>query len=286
MVAVSNTDTVWNQYIETCDQFVKNWYTLTDGTECRMSDSYNIAENMAFLSDIKEMVSPIPYVQSVKIINRYGKETLSYGTGISNTEELTEPFMEEIKNQGAADNCLAWKVKHKYKSEKEIVLFSVYYQEASPGTEYYSGTVVMHMDAKILANSIFSSSNQADFIIFILDEEGRVVLSSTEEFCGEDWSEKSFVQEILAGEKVVSNALINDERELEVVGRPSERSGYYVAAAMEPIGMMSEVVRLLDVILIVMLIFSALIVLITRKVCEKLYRPFYGMLSDFHQTIA
>lgn len=283
-ISVSNTDIVFSQYIQSSVGLVKNWYYTADGQECRMDRVRQTARHMGFINEMRQMVSTVPYVQSVSILNYRGEEMLFFGTGLVYTQELEKPFFLELKKKEAPKVGFAWNVKSRYDDQPDVPLLTVYFQEAEPGDVHYCGTVAMHLDARMLGKSIFSSADQTDFQIFIIDEEGRVAVGSASSCCGEDWSEKEFMNEIRNGQTGPFYEEEADGSESELVAMPSAMKGYYIVARAKAGETAGTAGRILNVLLGSGLLVSVFIFISTLLLCMRLYRPFYGMLSELRQS--
>lgn len=284
VMSILNTDIVFSQYIQSGIGLVKNWYHTAEGQDCRMDRSRQTAKHMGFINDMRQMVSAMPYVQSVGILNYRGEEMLSFGMGLSYTQELEEILFEKLKQKTVPEVCFFWNVKNRYEDQPDVPLFTVYFQEADPGDDHYCGTVAMHLDARTLGKSIFSTADQENFQIFILNEEGMVATGSVASCFGEDWSKKEFMREILDGGQGSFYETEEDGSVSELTAVPSVIEGYYVVARARAEENTGTAGHILNVLLISCLFASVFIIIATLLVCTRLYRPFYGMLSDFQQS--
>ena len=282
-MSVSNTDIVFKQYIQSGTELVKNWYYLAEGQKCRMSREYDLAEHMEFVHDMQQMVSTLPYVQSVEILNQNGEENLSFGTGISYTEPLQKLLLEKLKEQEEGSG-FAWKVKNRYANQADISLLTLYYQEAKPSESHYGGTVALHLDGKVLSKSIFSEVNQEKFQVYILNRNGMVVASSVASSCGENWSETKIMQKV-SGE--IQNETFfseTDGKKKEWLAMKSAVPGYYILSRMENGITDGEMGKIWTLLLISGMLLSVFVIVVTILICYRLYDPFYGMLTELQNT--
>lgn len=283
LMSVLNTDIVFSQYIQSGVGLVKNWYQTAEGQDCRMDRSRQTAKHMGFINDMRQMVSAMPYVQSVNILNYRGEEMLSFGMGLSYTQELEDALFQKLEQKTVPEVCFFWNVKSRYEDQPDVPLFTVCFQEADPGDDHYCGTVAMHLDARMLGKSIFSTADQENFQIFILNKDGMVAAGSISSCLGEDWSQKEFMKEVLNGQQGPFYETEENGSVSELTVVPSAIEGYYVAARAMTEKNPGEA-HILNVLLISGLVASVFIIAATLLVCTRLYRPFYGMLSDFRQS--
>lgn len=284
LISVSNADLVFGQYIQQTAGLVKNWYHTAEGQECRMERVRQTAKHMGFVNDMRQMVSALPYVQSVSILNYRGEEMLSFGTGLSYTQDLAKPFFEELKRRTHSGVSFAWTVKNRYEDQPDVPLITIYFQEAGPGDPHYCGTVAVHLDARMLGKSIFSAAGREDFQIYILDGDGVAAAGSMPSCFEENWGKKEFMEDIRGGLQGPFYETEADGSVSEIMALPSAMKGYYIAAraAAEETG--GAAGHVLNVLLVSGLLASVLILISTLLVCTRLYRPFYGMLLDFRQS--
>lgn len=283
-MSVLNTDIVFSQYIQSGIGLVKNWYHTAEGQDCRMDGLRQTAKHMGFINDMRQMVSAMPYVQSVNILNYRGEEMLSFGMGLSYTQELDKILFEKLQQKAIPQVCFAWNVANRYEDQPDVPLITVYFQEADPGDDHYWGTVAMHLDARMLGKSIFSTSDQGNFQIFILNKDGMVAAGSISSCFGEDWSKKDFMKNILDGQQGPFYETEEDGSVSEFTAVPSAIEGYYVVARARKGENTGKAGHILNVLLISGILASAFIMITTLLVCTRLYRPFYGMLSDFQES--
>ena len=118
----------------------------------------------------------------------------------------------------------------------------------------------------------------------ILDRFGNVVAHSDRQYCGQNWSDKSWVQKIMAEGTSVQE--VKEENFYgEISSIPSSQKGFYIAAQTEYLNGTYQINELANVIFIIILAAALLIVALMLPVCRRTFRPLHKMISDIRQKV-
>lgn len=260
---LSNTDVVFERYLEETEALINRWYGSSDGTKCRLSDEYSAVKNMAFVSRLQADMSGIPYLHSLYIYNFNRECNLMLGNGKEQTQPLENTHLGYLQDTKYLKNCFFELAENKYKSDKAVPLLCVYKQESSMEEERYLGAFVLNLDATLLSRTLFAEIEE-DYVIRILDEEGTIVLSSCPEECGSRNPE--------------------EEEGWEYVDMESSRPGFKLVSGFKRGGFRNGAGRFFLPVFLVICVMAAAVVLVTIIWSFHLYRPFYNVMNDIEKN--
>lgn len=123
-VSLSNTDVVFQEYITQAKNMGNSWYGSSDGVQSRIDAEYKFPEHMAFVNQMREEISHVPYIQSVYLMDSGPKCRFSVGNGYSYTRPLEEELMKRIRNEEMVNGYFIWSVENYLTSPEELPLMS------------------------------------------------------------------------------------------------------------------------------------------------------------------
>ena len=282
--AIANVDLSFDYYITNTKDMMVQWFDSAEGTMCRVKPDYKMVENMSLLITIRNAIENVPYLHSVYFLNKEGRVCFDAGAGTSYTANMEKLLPEKILQEEKGSGAFLWKVPNRFPAKEDIIFLTVYFSEAPLGRKGYNGSAAVNISALQLGESLFSQSSQDNLSIMILDRFGNVVAHSDRQYCGQNWSDKSWVQKIMAEGTSVQE--VKEENFYgEISSIPSSQKGFYIAAQTEYLNGTYQINELANVIFIIILAAALLIVALMLPVCRRTFRPLHKMISDIRQKV-
>lgn len=281
-VSLSNTDVVFQEYITQAKNMGNSWYGSSDGVQSRIDAEYKFPEHMAFVNQMREEISHVPYIQSVYLMVSGPKCRFSVGNGYSYTRPLEEELMKRIRNEEMVNGYFIWSVENYLTSPEELPLMSLYCQEVSPQSDNYTGTLIINLDLRRMSRRLFSGTLPMNVEMYILNENGMVMLSSVEADCGRSWRNEEFVRRILEDGKTEFSER-KDRHTYDYIVLDSSQSDVYLVAKLIRPQFVGNLGGLLVILLFIWLTLAFLIVFMTFRASDHLYRPLAQVISEIRQ---
>lgn len=280
--SISNTSTVFTQYIENAENLASEWYISNDIKSALVDSNFKISDNLSLVKRLRDSLSSNPHIHSIYLISKY-KKILDITSSKFASDETGAQLLEKISSASVVDGPFCWTVKSRYEKGADISLLTVFFSETSPNSQYYQGTVAINIDLDVLCKSIFATTGQQNQNIFIIDKTGRVILHSNMTYYGEDWSGKDYIQQILSGTTDSINYR-EDDKNFEFTSVSSAKKDYYIVSQTEYANRYASVNSIANILLLIMAAISLTIVAVAYAVCYKLYKPFNNMVTNMRRA--
>lgn len=280
--AIANADLSFDYYITNTKDMMVQWFDSAEGTNCRVTPDYKMVENMSLLITIRNAIENVPYLHSVYFLNKYGQVCFDTSAGTAYAASLDELLPEKILLEEKGSGSFLWKAPNRFPSKEDITFLTVYFSEAPMEHKGYNGSAVVNISAVLLSESLFSQSSQNNLSLMVLDKYGNVVAHSNRSYCGQNWSDKSWVQKIITGETTVQEVR-DDNFHGEISSIPSSQKGFYIAAQTEYLNGTYQINELANVIFIIILAAALLIIALMLPVCRRTFRPLRNMITEIKQ---
>lgn len=278
--SMANIDVVFSDRLRETLNKAESWYSLPQGMLCRTNEDWMPVDDPIFVKQLQDELVISSYIHSIYFLNVSGDVVLHIGDNRRFSEDLNQLLPIKISQiQGKSSN-FNWIVSNRYDGKADIEFLTVFYQETFNDNRQYRGTVLVNLDRQQLSKSIFSSLNE-NTEYYILDEKGIVVLSSIASRCGEDWSEKSYITELLSGRDGIIDI---DHEQYELTYMASDVRGYYIVASSKNAGILNVLQQYHLYFLITVFGIFAVIIGSSYLLSKWFYRPIDRMVSKVRQT--
>lgn len=276
--SLSQVDLLFSQYIKSAEDQARLLFSSSNGCSVRMKAPIQEDLQMKFLQELRNAVNVNPSIHSIYVINQQNKVVL-HASGTSNySVSLDDMLPKRLDQQEYGDRPFVWTVPGWLPDKEDVSLLCIYIRDASSHSRYYTGAIVVHLDLNWISANLFSSSKQSDYTQFyIIDDRGYVIAHSEKKYYGEDWSQRSGVQQILNG-----NLLDNTEKEngktYEINAIASRERGFYIIARSNHSDQIQGITNIL--LLIALVILAAYIGTIAASciMSRKLFAPLRMMI--------
>lgn len=285
--SMENIDVVFSDRLRETLNKAESWYSLPQGMLCRTDESWMPVDDPMFVKQLRDELVISSYIHSIYFLNASGNVVLHIGDNRLFSENLDRHLPIRISQVQGTSSNFSWIVSNRYDGKPDIELLTVFYQETFNDNSQYFGTVLVNLDRQQLSKSIFSSLNE-NTEYYILDKNGIVVLSSIADRCGEDWSEKSYISDLLSGRDGNCNSTrdtidINQEQ-YELTYMASGVRGYYIVACAENTGILNTLQKYNMHFLVTAFGIAAVIIGSSYLLSKWFYRPIDRMVSKVRQT--
>ncbi len=280
--SMSNIDVVFSDRLRETLNKAESWYSLPQGMLCRTKEDWVPVDDPVFVKQLQDELVISTYIHSIYFLNASGNVVLHIGDNRRFSENLDRQLPIKISQVQGQSSNFSWIVSNRYDGKPDIELLTVFYQETFNNNRKYLGTVLVNLDRQQLSKSIFSNLNE-NMEYFILDEKGVVALSNITDRCGEDWSEKSYITELLSGQE--GNCTIDfDKEQYELTYMASSVKGYYIVACSEDTGIRSTLQKYNMYFLVTAFGIVVVIIGSSYLLSKWFYRPIDRMVSKVRQT--
>lgn len=280
-----NTDTVFSRSISDAKNMVTEWYISTDGISLRMEKDAEFTNHISFINKVLSILNSNTYLQSACFINVQREMALNVGSNVSFPENLDRVLMEKMVEENGRNQFFVWNVKSRHSNQETIPLLTIPMAETAINDDDFYGMAVMNIDLRQLNKSLFSEQKEEKFHVMILDEAGTVIAHSNLEHLGEDWSEKGWVQRMLAGENQFS--MKEDGKRWEYLSFPTGQEGCYIVAQTDYVTQIVNINYVFYIVFAVLIIAVAVIIVMILLVSKRIFQPFTTMVGNLrHSQIA
>lgn len=280
--AMRNTDVVFSSSMDNARDMLMEWYASPDGVGLRLGQDSDFTNHMAFINKTRSILNSTSYLQSACFINSERKMVLDVGTGVSTPENLEQLLVNKMLEVNGRNHPIVWKVKNR-KSDKEMIsLLSIPMAETAIKNADFNGMVVINIDLLGLNKTLFADSQEEQFRIYIINEEGFVVGNNTIEYLGEDWSQRAWVQRVLEGEEQFE--LKEEGKHWEYISFPTAEEGYYIVAQSDYVTQIVNINYIFYIIFAVIIVAAVIIIMLMLLVSRKIFGPFTKIIMNLKQS--
>ncbi len=274
----TNAASTFSIYMETVHSFAERLYSSRLGVSTRFEEVYHVGDTVELLIDLRGQMEP--YYQSVFILNNKGNVTFHAGNGVSYPVQLGQQIEALAKKQNMGMEPVVWKAKNRNYREADIPLCSFFWQEAKVGESYYAGSVVINLDMNALSEQLFANTEKENFEACIIDKNGKVVAHSNNQHLGEDWSDRAYIQDILAGKEGSELQKVKDKN-LEVVGFEIGRDGFCIV--VQSFNSVTGTGQLVPIIILGIAFLLSIVMIYVFS--RRLFEPFDSLTMDIRNEM-
>lgn len=275
--SVSCIDMMFAQYMNMAETLATELYHSSEGRQMLLSNSSVAANNYGFILEVNKSLQHNPFVHSVYIVN-YENQVVMHTTNTNRfTEELEQKLPERLKKEVGRNIPFVWKVQDRYVSEDEIPLLCIYQREAPVDSSFYAGTVVVNGDLLWLAQALFPANSMTEY--FILNSQGDVIVHSDASQCGEDYSYRLTVRNIVDGSSTLQREIIEDIP-YEIYAIESQQEGFYIVAQVNCGNQIKGEKNVFILLAIAITAFCVTETIVFYMISKKMFSPLQRLVKD------
>lgn len=271
---MTNIDTVFSGYVENTRNAGIQWYESSDGKLCRFAQDYRMPEHMSFIYRVRDAMTYTPYIQSVFLINKYREVSFYVGSGSAFIEKEKQTLVKKIESE--ENSIFFWRAPNHVSNGKDVALLTVLYPNARIESDSFEGIVGINIDARNMSRRLFGEEDK-ELMICIMDQSGKIVAHSDENYCGESLKETELAERIWKGDNQFETKFSGERYEINWI--PSAQDGFYIVGFVD---FGSEKERLL--VIPVQLLTFLLIVIITGTVFKVILNPLTSIILEMRMV--
>ena len=279
---MGNTDAVFSRSITDARNLLSEWYASPDGVSLRLEEDTDFTNHMSFINKVLSILNGTAYLQSACFINYQKEMALNIGSNVSFPENLDHILIEKMTQIGGQNNACVWNVQSRHSDQEAIPLLTIPMAETAITDPRFSGMAVINIDLRQMNKSLFSNTHEEQFRIVILNKDGVVVGNSNLENLGEDWSDREWVQRVLAHEEQFE--LKEDGKRWEFLSFPAQQNGYYIVAQSDYVTQIVNINYVFYIVFAVIIVAAVTIILMMMLVSRRIFRPFNQMVGNLKES--
>lgn len=271
--SISSIDQSFSQNLKDITNLGVHLYSTVQGTRARLQEKYSAFDLSLFSSDIRDMYQVLPNIHSVTVLTKNNKEALTVTNPTMGyyPNNFGDKLIENYLEMTDAGGPYIFEAAKRHQEDESYKLLNIFFRNAEPDSSLYSGTLIISIDTETLSRFLFDTQS-SNPVFYILNKDGYVIAHNSVTCCGENWSNRSYIHDIIQ-EDFKSGKVTDGDRTFDVFAVRSSMSGYYIVAESDSSFVASEKRSTSSTVLIGILLLGSFCILLLYYILEKLFRP-------------
>ncbi|NMA65207.1 MAG: helix-turn-helix transcriptional regulator [Clostridiaceae bacterium] len=282
ILELHNTETVFNNYIDAAKRSAMELYQnptlktiMLTGDKDWSGNYYNAVSHTRSIITANKFVNSIYYFNNDGIVFNVTNKTESY--------DSQKKLFDLVKNNSVLNNPIIWDL-NVLNYNNQIRTMTVFFHEGVSNDGAIDCAVAINIDLNELKNSIFSKQAENGMNVFIISDEGDIVIqwgNSNTNLNSEDLSR------IITTDKSydIFKSVI-DNHEVNILTVPSENNKFFIVSVMDYNQSISDLIKTRNVLIISCLSIILVIIVISTIITKKVYRPIGNIFDNVREYVS